>query len=261
MSDGFLRDLFSLDGRVALVTGASSGIGRELARGLARAGARVALSGRAAERLDATRRAIVEAGGEAESFPAELGDLDAIAPLVEAVTARFGRIDILVNCAGMNQREPLAEVTPETYARIMAVNLRSPYFLSQAVLPGMVERGGGKIIHIGSLTTGYGIGNLSVYGLTKSAIGQLTRTMAVEYATRNVQVNCICPGWIETELTRPLWADPHRRGWILDRVPMKRPGKPADLVGIAVYLAAPASDFTTGQTFYIDGGFMAGGQW
>ena len=261
MSETFLRDLFSLDGRVALVTGASSGIGRELARGLAGAGARVALSGRSEERLDATRRAIAEGGGEAASFPAEIGDLDAVAPLVAAVTARFGRIDILVNCAGMNKREPLPEVTPETYARIMDVNLRAPYFLSQAVLPGMAERGGGKIIHIGSLTTSYGIGNLSVYGLTKSAIGQLTRTMAVECAASNIQVNCICPGWIETELTAPLWADEHRRGWILGRVPAGRPGKPADLLGIAVYLAAPASDFTTGQTFYIDGGFMAGGQW
>ena len=261
MSEIFLRDLFSLDGRVALVTGASSGIGRELARGLAGAGARVALSGRSEERLDATRRAIAEGGGEAASFPAEIGDLDAVAPLVAAVTARFGRIDILVNCAGMNKREPLPEVTPETYARIMDVNLRAPYFLSQAVLPGMAERGGGKIIHIGSLTTSYGIGNLSVYGLTKSAIGQLTRTMAVECAASNIQVNCICPGWIETELTAPLWADEHRRGWILGRVPAGRPGKPADLLGIAVYLAAPASDFTTGQTFYIDGGFMAGGQW
>lgn len=177
------------------------------------------------------------------------------------MTARFGRIDILVNCAGMNKREALPEVTPETYARLMDVNLRAPYFLSQAVLPGMAERGGGKIIHIGSLTTSYGIGNLSVYGLTKSAIGQLTRTMAVECAASNIQVNCICPGWIETELTAPLWADEHRRGWILGRVPAGRPGKPADLLGIAVYLAAPASDFTTGQTFYIDGGFMAGGQW
>lgn len=261
MSETFLRDLFSLDGRVALVTGASSGIGRELARGLAGTGARVALSGRSEERLDATRRAIAEGGGEAASFPAELSDLDAVAPLVAAVTARFGRIDILVNCAGMNKREPLPEVTPETYARLMDVNLRAPYFLSQAVLPGMAERGGGKIIHIGSLTTSYGIGNLSVYGLTKSAIGQLTRTMAVECAASNIQVNCICPGWIETELTAPLWADEHRRGWILGRVPAGRPGKPADLLGIAVYLAAPASDFTTGQTFYIDGGFMAGGQW
>jgi 2-dehydro-3-deoxy-D-gluconate 5-dehydrogenase len=261
MSADYLHDLFSLDGRVALVTGASSGIGRELARGLALAGARVALSGRSEERLAATRETIAEQGGEAGAFPAELGDLEAIRPLVDAVVGRFGQLDVLVNCAGMNQREPVADVKPETFSRIVDVNLRAPYFLSQAVQPGMAARGGGKIVNIGSLTTSWGIGNLSVYGLTKSAIAQMTRTMAVEWAQDNIQVNCICPGWIETELTAPLWADPHRRGWIMDRVPAKRPGKPSDLLGIAVYLSAPASDFTTGQTFYIDGGFMAGGQW
>jgi NAD(P)-dependent dehydrogenase (short-subunit alcohol dehydrogenase family) len=257
----YLQELFALDGRVALVTGASSGIGRELARGLANAGARVALSGRSTERLAAVQEAIAREGGEAEAFPAELGDLAVVKRLVADVAERFGRVDILVNCAGMNQREPVAEVQPDTYARIMDVNLRSPYFLSQAALPHFQARGGGKIVNIGSLTTSYGIGNISVYGLTKSAIGQMTRVMAVEWAEQNIQVNCICPGWIETELTKPLWADPHKRGWILDRVPVRRPGKPHDLVGMTIYLASPASDFTTGQTFYIDGGFMAGGQW
>jgi NAD(P)-dependent dehydrogenase (short-subunit alcohol dehydrogenase family) len=261
MATDILRDLFSLEGRVALVTGASSGIGRELAQGLAAAGAQVALSGRSEERLAATRQAILDAGGTAESFPADLGTLEPIQPLVDGVIARFGQLDILINCAGMNQREPIAEVKPETYERIMNTNLRSAVFLSQAAQPHLLARGGGKVIHIGSLTTSYGIGNIAVYGLSKSAIGQLTRAMAVEWAAQNIQVNCICPGWIETELTKPLWADEHRRGWILGRVPMNRPGKPRDLVGMAVYLASPASDFTTGQTFYIDGGFMAGGQW
>jgi NAD(P)-dependent dehydrogenase (short-subunit alcohol dehydrogenase family) len=261
MGADFLHDLFSLDGRVALVTGASGGIGRELARALALAGARVALSGRSEERLAATREAIAAEGGEAEAFPAELGDLAAVRPLVDAVAGRFGGLDVLVNGAGMNQRERILEVKPETYERIMDVNLRSAFFLSQAALPHLAARGGGKIVNIGSLTTSYGIGNIGVYGLSKSAVGQMTRVMAVEWAEQNVQVNCICPGWIETELTKPLWADEPKRRWILDRVPARRPGKPADLVGIAVYLASPASDFTTGQTFYVDGGFMAGGQW
>ncbi len=161
----------------------------------------------------------------------------------------------------MNKREPLADVRPETYDRIMAVNLRAPFFLSQAVLPLMAEGGGGKIVNIGSLTTSFGLGNLSVYGLTKSANAQLTRTMAVEWAARNVQVNCICPGWIRTPLNEALWENPHTSGWILERVPTGPPGRPADLVGLAIYLSAGASDFTTGQTFYIDGGFTAGGQW
>lgn len=261
MDATFLHDLFSLDGRVALVTGASGSIGRELAQGLARAGARVALSGRSTDRLEAWREAIVAAGGEAATFPAELEDFRAAGPLVEQAASHFGQLDIVLNCAGMNIREPITEVRPETYDRIMEVNLKSAFFLCQAAQPHLAARGGGKIIHIGSLTTSYGIGNIAVYGLTKSAIGQMTRSMAVEWAAQNIQVNAICPGYIETELTKPLWANERSRSWILGRVPMNRPGKPADLVGMAVYLASPASDFTTGQTFYIDGGFMAGGQW
>lgn len=261
MSGNLLRDLFSLEGRVALVTGASSGIGRELAVGLAQAGARVALGGRSAERLAASRAAILERGGVAEVFPGDLGDVEVAQALARDVRAHFGQIDILINCAGMNQREPIAEVQPETYERLLAVNLRAPFFLSQAVYPGMAERGGGKIVNIGSLTTSYGLGKLAVYGLTKSAIAQMTRTMAVEWAAQNVQVNCICPGWIQTALNKALWEDEHTHDWILERVPAKRPGRPADLVGLAIYLSAGASDFTTGQTFYVDGGFTAGGQW
>ena len=261
MSAPILSSLFSLEGKVALVTGASSGIGRALAAGLAGAGARVALNGRDAARLSANRDAITGAGGAAACFPAAIEELDALPPLLADIEQRLGPVDILVNCAGINQREPATEVQPATFARLIDLNLRTPYFLSQAVHASMAGRGGGKIINIGSLTTSWGVGNLSVYGLTKSAIGQMTRAHAVEWATDNIQVNCICPGWIETELTQPLWADPHRRQWILDRVPAGRPGKPADLVAMAIYLSGAGSDFTTGQTFYIDGGFTAGGQW
>ncbi len=261
MVENFLEGLFSLNGRVALVTGASSGIGRELATGLAAAGASVALSGRDSGRRAETKQLIAEAGGTAATFPAEVGDFAALEPLVSSVVERFGRLDIVLHAAGMNQRQPVQEVERATYDRFLDVNLRAPYFLTKAALPHLIAAGGGKVIHIGSLTTSWGIGNLSVYGLTKSAIGQLTRTTAVEWAAHNIQVNAICPGWIETPLTKPLWADPQRRDWILDRVPAARPGKPRDLVGIAVYLASSASDFTTGQTFYIDGGFTAGGQW
>ena len=261
MSDSVLHDLFSLAGRVALVTGASGGIGRELAVALARAGARVALGGRSVERLATTRATIADQGGEAEAFPGDLADQDATHALARDVHARFGRLDILVNCAGMNRRQPATEVQPGTYDAIMAVNLRAPFFLSQAVQPLMAAGDGGKIINIGSLTTSYGLGKLAVYGLTKSAIGQLTRTLAVEWAAHNVQVNCICPGWIQTPLNQALWDDAHTRSWILARVPAGRPGRPADLTGLAIYLASRASDFTTGQTFYVDGGFTAGGQW
>ncbi|MEN9934457.1 MAG: Gluconate 5-dehydrogenase [Chloroflexota bacterium] len=256
-----LIGLFGLAGRVALITGASGDIGGAVADGLAEAGAVVALSGRSAERLERARERIVAAGGEAHVFPADLHQPKAPADLVRVVAERLGRIDILVNCAGMNRRQPIAEVTPENYDAIMTANLRSAFFLSQAAQPHMVRNGGGKIINIGSLTVNVGLADVSVYGMTKSALAQLTRTMAVEWAPHNIQVNCLSPGFIATELTAPLFANERRRGWIMARIPTGRPGRPADLVGMAIFMASPASDYMTGQNVYVDGGFTAGSSW
>lgn len=261
MSHEILRRLFGLDGKVALVTGASGGIGGELAHGLAMAGASVALGGRSCEKLDRLRGRIVADGGEAEAFPADLADLDAIPRLVDDVVERFGGLDVLVNCAGVNKRQPIPEVTPRTFDAITGLNVRSAYFLSQAAFPRLSARGGGKIVHVGSLSSAYGLSDISVYGLTKGAIVQMTKGMAVEWAAHNVQVNCLCPGFIQTELTTPLWTDGRRRAWMLERVLAGRPGTPGDLVGMCLYLAGPASDFTTGQAIYVDGGFLAGGRW
>ncbi len=260
MVNSLFTNLFSLKGHVALVTGASGGIGREIAHTLAMAGAHVALSGRSAERIDSVRQAITERGGTAMPFAGDLDSLETFDPLLRSIEDVLGPVDILINCAGINRREPILEVNQSTFSEIIDVNLRVPYFLSQAVLPFMVENGG-KIVNVGSLTTSWGVGNLSVYGLSKSAIGQMTRVMSVEWAQHDVQVNCICPGWIETELTKPLWADPAKRQWLLDRIPAGRPGTPNDLVGLVLYLCSPAARYTTGQTFYVDGGFTAGGQW
>jgi 2-deoxy-D-gluconate 3-dehydrogenase len=256
-----LQRLFGLDGRVVLITGASGGIGRALATGLAQAGATMALAGRSAARLSDVERALTGDGATAATFPHDLADTDSLPALVAAVVERFGRLDILVNCAGINQREPIADVQAATFDRILDVNLRAAYFLSQAAAPAMRVVGGGKIVNIGSLNVSYGLGQVSVYGLSKAALAQMTRVMAVEWAADNIQVNCLCPGFIDTELTIPLWTDEHRRSWILERTPARRPGKPDDLVGLAIYLASPASAFTTGQTMYVDGGFLAGGQW
>jgi NAD(P)-dependent dehydrogenase (short-subunit alcohol dehydrogenase family) len=143
----------------------------------------------------------------------------------------------------------------------MDTNLRSVFFLTQAVAPVMARAGGGKVIHIGSLTSSVGLADVSVYGMSKSALAQLTKTMAVEWAAQNIQVNCLCPGFIATELTEPLWSDPARRRWMLDRIPARRPGQPGDLVGLAILLASAASDYLTGQAIYVDGGFLAGSQW
>jgi gluconate 5-dehydrogenase len=251
MNADFIARLFGLDGRVALVTGASGGIGRELARGLAMAGA-----------TEVLRDAIEADRGAADIFTADLADLAQVRPLAEAVIDRLGRIDVLVNCLGMNRREPIAEVEPETYDRIMDVNLKSVYFLSQAVAPGMAQQGGGRIIHIGSINAAVGLHSVSVYGLTKAALVQTTKVMAIEWAEHGIRVNCLCPGFIDTELTRVgLWGNERRRQWIMDRLTVKRPGLPEDLVGLCLYLASPAADYTTGQAFYVDGGLLAGSPW
>ena len=256
-----LLELFSLQGKVALVTGASGDIGRALAHGLAMAGATLALSGRAKDKLAQLCHELYARGGEAAVFPADLSVPEAVPALIDAVIERFGKVDVLVNCAGINQRLPILQVTGEVYDQIMATNLRSAYFLCQAVLPSMAEQGGGKIINIGSITPAVGLAEVSVYGMTKSALAQLTKTMAIEWAPYNVQVNCISPGFISTELTVPLWSDPDKRRWMLDRLPCRRPGLPTDLTGIIIYLASGASDYMTGQTIYVDGGFLAGSHW
>ena len=253
--------LFSLQGRVALVTGAGRGIGRGIAVGLAAEGARVACAARTRSQLDEVVAAIEQSGGEALAIEMDLADLGSMEAAVEAALSRFGQIDVLVNNAGMNVREPIEEVTEEHFDQIMAVNLKGLYFLSQRAARHMIPSKQGKIINIGSLTTGYALAKVSVYTATKGAVGQLTKVQAVEFGQHNIQVNAICPGFVLTPLTEKLWADPTMRAWGEDRVPLGRLATPQDMVGTAVFLAAPASDYVTGQCIYVDGGFMAGDSW
>jgi len=204
----------------------------------------------------------VSEGHQAEPLLADLTDIAALPRHVAAIEARHGRLNILVNCLGTNTRQPIAEVTPETYARIMQTNLTSVYFLSQAVVPLMARHSGGRIVHIGSVNAAIGLEQVSVYGLTKAALVQTTKVMAIEWAAQGIRVNCLCPGFIETDLTRVgLWGNPLRRKWILDRLSVRRPGRPEDLVGLCLYLASPAAEYTTGQAFYVDGGLLAGSPW
>ena len=261
-SDSVLDRLFSLRGKVALVTGASGGIGRALAVALGGAGAAVGVHGRDDADLEETREQVEAAGSRAVILEADIADVAACRRLVDDAVRQLGRLDVLVNCAGINFRNPLADATEEEFEKIFAVNLRGLFFLCQAARPVMKAQGGGKIVNIGSLTTSWGLGGVGVYGMTKSAVGHLTRTLAVEWAADNIQVNCLAPGFIVTPLTeKALWGDPHRRKWILDRTPARRPGKPEDLVGTLLLLSSPASDFLTGQIITVDGGFLAGGWW
>lgn len=254
--------LFTLEHKTALITGASGGIGRALAVALAEAGATVGLNGTSAEKLEETGREVESAGGAGHLFPSDLSNVTACRRLVAEVESALGRLDTLIHCAGTNRRKPIEAVTEADYEAIMAVNLRSVFFLSQAVHPVMKRQGGGKILTIGSMTSFRGLGEISVYGASKAAVAQLTRTMAVEWAGDNIQVNCICPGFIRTPLTEVgHWGIPDRKRWLLDRIPMQRPGEPEELIGAALLLVSDASSYITGQTLCVDGGFLAGGWW
>jgi 2-deoxy-D-gluconate 3-dehydrogenase len=262
MSDFSQSNLFSLKGKTVLVTGASGGIGSEVAVALASAGAFVALSGTNREHLNETYSRVKAAGGRSVILPADLSTVENCRKLISDAQQALGRLDILINNAGMNRRKPIVDFTEDDYETIMNVNLRSIFFLCQAAQPIMKAQGGGKIVNVGSMTSLLGIGNVAVYGMTKAAVGQLTKTQAIEWAKDNIQVNCLAPGFIKTPLTaQGQWADPHISQWILSRVPARRPGTAHDMVGTVIFLSSAASDFLTGQIIAVDGGFTAGGSW
>lgn len=256
--------LFDLSGRVAVVTGASRGIGRAIAQGLAEAGASIALSSRTQGDLLKTAEEIRALGVRAEAFPSDVSRMTEIPVLVRDVLVRMGQIDILVNVAGVNRRAPSVEITEEDWDTVLDLNLKGLFFTSQAVGRYWIEtrrfaaehnRGKGKIINVGSIAGEMGSRRRAPYTASKSGVQGVTRTLAVEWATEGICVNCLAPGYVETELTKPLFDDSTFSASFHNRVPMGRRGYPVDLVGPAVFLAAPASDYLTGQTIVVDGGF------
>ncbi|MDQ3250038.1 MAG: glucose 1-dehydrogenase [Chloroflexota bacterium] len=254
--------LFSLHGKTALITGASGGIGTVLATALAEAGATIGVHGRTLEKVAEACEQVTAMGGQAFAFSADLSETAANRQLIDKATGVLGRLDILINCAAMNRRKPIADVTADDYDTIMALNLRSVYFLCQAAHIHMRAGGGGKIINISSANERYGLGTVSVYGASKAGLAQVSRVMAVEWAQYNIQVNCIVPGFMMTPLTaQPLWGDKQRNQWLRDRIPLRRPGEPQELVGATLLLASDASSYMTGSTIVVDGGFFAGGSW
>lgn len=256
-----LERLFSLEDKAVLLTGASGGIGQILAVALAQAGAAVGVHGRNEARVQETCRQVEEAGGQAAPLLGDLEDVARCRHLVQETIETFERLDVLIHCAATNRRKRIADVSEDDFDTIVAVNLRSAYFLSQAAYPTMRDQGGGKIIHIGSINIHYGLDTVSVYGLSKGGLGQLTKVMAVEWAGDNIQVNCLTPGYFLTPLSESLWNDEEKSRWFRSRIPMRRPGKPQELVGTTLLLASDASSYLTGQNIVVDGGFLAGGSW
>lgn len=247
--------MFDLAGKVALVTGANTGIGQAIAVALADAGADVAAAGRSP--ADETVARVRDSGRQSENFAADLSSLVAVQPLVDAVLARFDRIDILVNNAGIIRRADLLEFSEEDWDAVLDTNLKSLFFLSQAVARHMAQRGSGKIVNIASLLTFQGGIRVPSYAAAKSGVGGVTKAMANELAAKGIQVNGIAPGYVATNNTAALQADETRNRQILERIPSGRWGQPEDIAGAAVFLAAPASDYVTGHILAVDGGWLA----
>ena len=253
--------LFDLGGKVALVTGAGGGLGAWFSAGLGAAGAHVVLSDHPHVSLDAVERTLADSRVASTSIALDLLDANAPDRLVDRIVQRQGRIDILVNNAGVNRREPIFDVQRETWERISGLNLRVPFELSRAAAREMRRVGGGSIVHIGSLNNAIGLQGVSVYGAHKAALCQLAKSMAIEWAAYGIRVNAICPGFMLTPLSKPLWDEEERGAWILERSLLRRPGYPHELIGCLLLLASDAGSFITGQTYYVDGGWLAGTPW
>jgi len=255
--------LFSVADQVVLVSGGSRGIGKAIARGFAERGARVTITGRDQSTLEGAADEIADAEGATRPAPraCDVAETEQIKDLVQDVLAQEGRIDTLINVAGVNRRKPALEVTEDDYDYVVDINLKGAFFLSQAVGRHMVERGSGSQINVGSLNIDRPLKNVLPYAASKSGLGQMTRALAMEWGPHRVRVNCLSPGFILTDLTQKLWSIPEMQAWAKENTPLERLGAPDDLIGAAIFLASPAAAFMTGQDLYVDGGVTAGLPW
>ena len=256
-----LKSLFGLNGRVAIVTGAGRGLGRSMALALAQAGADLALMSRTEAELNKVSEEIRVLDKERRvlSIVVDLTDFDQIPKAVEKVVSHYGRIDILINNAGRNIRGSAENFSLEDWDAVMDINLKAAFLMAQAVGRVMVRQRYGKIINTASLTSFVGFPNMIAYCASRGGVKQMTKALAVEWAKYGIHVNAIAPGYFLTKQTQPLFEDPTRRQWVLSKIPMGRIGDlERDLTGVVIFLASSASDYVTGQTIIVDGGWMAG---
>lgn len=247
--------MFDLTGQVAIITGSSRGIGRAIAEGMAKAGARIVVSSRKAEACQAVVEAIRGEGGEAVAIPCNISDTDALQALVEGAVEHFGRLDILVCNAAVNPYfGPMAAMPESAYDKIMLCNVKSNFLLCNLAAPHMAEAGGGSIIIVSSIGGRQGSATLGVYGISKAADFALVRNLAIEWGGKGVRANCIAPGLIKTDFSRALWENAALLKNVEKGTPVGRIGLPEDVGGVAVFLASPAAAYITGQTLIVDGG-------
>lgn len=250
-------DLFNLDGKTALITGSSQGIGFALAQGLASAGAAIVLNGRDTTKLEHAADALRETGASIKICAFDVTDHEAVKQAVDQLEADGTQLDILVNNAGMQHRGPLEEFEPAAFEKLLQTNIASVFHVSQAVGKHMISRGEGKIVNIASVQTALARPGIAPYTATKGAVGNLTKGMATDWAKYGLQCNAIAPGYFDTPLNAALVADETFSAWLKTRTPAGRWGNVEELVGACIFLTASASSFVNGHTLYVDGGITA----
>jgi gluconate 5-dehydrogenase len=250
--------LFDLTGQVAIVTGTSRGLGQYFARALAKAGADLVLTSRTRESLVPFESEIRALGRRAVSLELDVRSQESIEKMAADAEDAYGQIHILVNNAGCNIRKPALDVQWEDWNKILDTNLRGSFFVAQAVARRMIARGYGRIVNIGSVTCVAGYAGLAPYGASRGGVRQMTMSLADDWGKHGVTVNCLAPGWFRTEQTKVLYENQEWVDYLVDRIPMKRPGQPNDLDGAVVFLASESSRYITGQTLLVDGGISTG---